>query len=215
MWMPNSPRLANYPVRGLDVSAHQGRVNWRSVAKSGIRFVYLKATEGGDFRDQRLIENLRDARAAGLTCGAYHFFSLRSPGVVQAQNFIGAVPKGSVTVPPAVDLEFAGNSAARPSAEEFQKQFGLFLNAIRKNYGCEPVIYASDDFSSVYLKGYSIQRPWVRAVIFGPNGDGNDSWVFWQFTDRARVPGIHGFVDMDVFNGNSAEFDLLTEGKRW
>ena len=213
LWMPDNPELANYPIRGLDVSAHQGRVDWSSVAKSGIRFVYLKATEGGDFRDANFNENLSGAREAGLECGGYHFFGLKSPGLIQAENFIKTVPRKSVTLPPAVDLEFTGNSATRPSLEEFQKQFGLFLNAIRVEYRREPVIYTSHDFSSRYLEGYSIQRPWVRAVLFGPKDDEGNPWIFWQFTERTRVSGIYGFVDMDVFNGNSAKFHILTEEK--
>jgi lysozyme len=212
-WIPNNPSRLEYPIRGVDVSGHQGRVNWKSVASSGIRFAYLKATEGGDFRDTTFVENLRGANEAGMACGAYHFFSLKSPGTTQAQNFIRAVLKESVTLPPAIDLEFVGNSSARPSPKVFQEQLGLFMKAIREEYGCEPVIYTSEDFSSVYLGGRAIKRPWVRAVLFGLNRDPGQSWIFWQFTERARVPGINGFVDMDVFNGNSAEFQLLTEKK--
>jgi lysozyme len=211
LWIPNRPNPVQYPVRGVDVSAHQGRVNWNSVASSGIRFVYLKATEGGDFQDEMFGENLRGAHQAGLECGAYHFFSLKTPGALQAQNFIKAVPKDFVSLPPAVDLEYWGNSSARPSVENFQEQLGFFLDAIRKEYDREPVLYTSHDFSSVYLVNFSIKRPWVRAIIFGPGRDGDNPWLFWQFTERAMVPGIRGFVDMDVFNGSQAEFALLSK----
>jgi len=78
---------------------------------------YLKATEGSDFRDATFNENAVGARQAGLDCGAYHFFSLKSSGAIQAQNFIKTVPRKLITLPPAVDLEFTGNSAARPSLQ--------------------------------------------------------------------------------------------------
>ena len=210
-WVPNDSRVLGYAIRGMDVSAHQGRVDWNLVAKSGIRFAYLKATEGGDFRDASFVENLREARAAGVECGAYHFFSLKAPGILQARNFIKTVPKELVTLPPAIDLEYVGNSSARPSPEDFQEQLAVFMNAIRKEYGREPVIYTAGDFAGHYLQGIPIKRPWVRAVVFGP---GDVAWVFWQFTERARVPGINGFVDMDVFNGDSTGFRLLTAEKQ-
>jgi lysozyme len=181
------------------------------VAKSGVRFAYLKATEGGDFRDAGFAENLREARGAGVECGAYHFFSLKAPGLLQAQNFIRTVPKELVTLPPAVDLEYVGNSSARPAVGEFQEQLGVFMNAIGKEYGREPVVYTAGDFARDYLRGVAIKRVWVRAVVFGPGGD---SWVFWQFTERGRVPGIGGVVDMDVFNGDAMGFRVLIKEKQ-
>jgi lysozyme len=208
-WIPNAPDPLEYPIRGIDVSAHQGPIDWHSVAASGVRFAYLKATEGADFRDARFAGNLRAAGAAGIACGAYHFFSLKSPGMLQAANFIKAVPKNATSLPPGIDLEFVGNSSVRPTPADFKLQFDPFIEAIRKAYNCEPVIYTAPDFCSVYLDGYSIKRPWVRAILLHPANEPSNPWLFWQFSDRATVPGIHGFVDADVFNGSSSSFKAL------
>jgi lysozyme len=207
LWIPNNPSPSIYPIRGIDVSGHQGKVDWKLVAEDGINFVYLKATEGGNFRDTEFDSNLRGAREAGLACGAYHFFSLKTNGLTQAQNFIKTVPKEMMALPPAVDLEFWGNSSERPSSDEFQRQLRAYLDAVAKEYGRDPIIYTSADFTNIYLKGFSVKQPWVRAVLFEPGRD--EAWSFWQFTERARVPGINGFVDMDVFHSGQAEFHLL------
>lgn len=209
LWIPNNPSLSQYPIRGVDVSRHQGRVIWNSVAKNGIRFVYIKATEGGDFQDAQFTENLRDARVEGLACGAYHFFSLKTSGAIQAENFIKTVPKDAVVLPPAIDLESWGNASARPSPEAFQAQLVVYIEAIRKAYDREPVIYTPGDFASVYLKNFPIKQFWVRDILFSPGFDGTKAWSFWQFTERAKVPGIKGFVDADVFNGSATDFEVL------
>src|SRR5262245_12494312 len=77
------PDLARFPVHGIDVSHHQGAIDWAQVKASGQTFAFIKATEGADFRDKRFSENWRQARAEGLVTGAYHYFTFCSPGVAQ------------------------------------------------------------------------------------------------------------------------------------
>ena len=206
-WVPNNP-LPQYPVKGIDVSHHNATIDWHAVAEDGVTFAYIKATEGKDFQDDRFITNCREATAAGIVCGAYHYFRLGTPGLEQAQNFIRTVPRDSLPLPPAVDLETWGNSSTRPSVADFQAQLSDFLNALRKEYGTEPVLYASSDFIHDYLGNNVPKRLWYRAVVLSPHLEGYDNWTFWQFTERARIKGIPGFVDMDVFRG--AKEDLLT-----
>src|SRR3954453_12196349 len=64
---------------GVDVSNHQGEIDWRPVAADDMSFAYIKATEGGDFIDDRFRPNWDGAAAAGLDRGAYHFFTLCRP----------------------------------------------------------------------------------------------------------------------------------------
>jgi lysozyme len=199
-WVPNYPSPKRYPTRGIDVSRHQGSINWELVSARGIQFVYLKATEGGDFQDPSFSQNLQSAHEAGLACGAYHFFRFSTPGLVQAQNFIKTAPSDKLALPPAIDLEYWGNSSERPPPETFQTELRAYVGAITAAYGCEPVFYTSDDFSQRYLVSFAMRRLWVRNVLF--EADRTKPWLFWQFSERGRVPGIDGLVDMDVFNGS-------------
>jgi lysozyme len=210
-WIPNDPDKLEFPIRGIDVSGHQGHIDWQKVSSSGIRYVYLKATEGGDFQDAFFRANLLEAHNAGLACGAYHFFSLKTPGAIQAQNFITTVPSTSVSLPPAIDLEFWGNASDRPSPDIFQANLRVYMEAITKAYGREPVIYTSADFSSVYLNHFGLGSFWVRDILLNPNTDGTKAWLFWQYSEKGRVPGIDGFVDLDVFNGTMDRFHTLTQ----
>lgn len=88
-----SPDRAIYPLRGVDVSHHQGQIDWPKVAKSDIAFAILKATEGGDLVDDSFASNLAGARAAGLAVGVYHFFTFCRSGADQAKNFLAVVPR--------------------------------------------------------------------------------------------------------------------------
>jgi lysozyme len=207
-WVPNNP-LGKYPVKGIDVSHHNGAIDWNAVAGDGVKFAFIKATEGADFQDDHFTVNCRAATAAGIVCGAYHYFRLGTPGAAQAQNFLRTVPRDALPLPPAVDLETWGNSSTQPSVADFRAQLDDFLGQLRKTYGTEPVIYASSDFIHDYLGGVAPKRLWYRAVVLSPHLTGYDDWLFWQFTERARVKGIAGFVDMDVFNGSANDLSTF------
>jgi lysozyme len=207
-WIPNSP-LARYPIKGIDLSHHNGAIDWSAVAGDGVQFAYIKATEGGDFQDDHFVANCRGATAAGIVCGAYHYFRLGTPGLAQARNFLRTVPRDSLRLPPAVDLETWGNASTRPTVADFQSQLSDFLAVLRKAYGTEPVLYASSDFIHTYLEGIPQKRLWYRAVVGTPQFDGFDGWMFWQFTERGSVKGISGFVDMDVFRGTTGDMLAL------
>src|ERR1700754_3700231 len=89
----NNPSLTRYPIQGIDVSHHQGAIDWKTVAvQPNVRFVIMKATEGGDHRDSLFAENWQRAGEAGLVRGAYHFFTFCRPGRDQAQNVLATVP---------------------------------------------------------------------------------------------------------------------------
>src|SRR5262245_20104351 len=101
-------------VIGVDVSNHQGYIDWPTLARTDVAFAYIKATEGGDFRDRRFQANWEGAKRAGLPRGAYHFFTQCRSGADQARNFIAAVPREEGALPPVVDLEHMGPCRSGP-----------------------------------------------------------------------------------------------------
>ena len=195
-----------YPVRGIDVSHHQSEIDWRAVRAAGIRFAYLKATEGGDFTDPRFERNWRDAGDAGIARGAYHFFSLCRTAETQAANFLSSVPSDPNALPPALDLEFGGNCASRPAPPVLCDNLKHYLKIVEERFGKRVVFYATRDF----LESYPCvpDRPlWGRSLLRAPDR----RWKLWQFASRARVPGIKGPVDLDVFVGDAAGWDALLQ----
>lgn len=181
---------------GIDVSNHQGAIDWEAVAADDIEFAYLKATEGGDHVDRRFAENWDAARAAGLERGAYHYFTFCRPGAEQAANFLTVVPADPGAMPPALDLELAGNCAARPTQEEMAAEVDAYLSAVEAGTGQSAVLYVGKDFAEAYPGIPAGDRlRWVQHVHRRP---AVDDWWLWQATVVARVDGIEGNVDLDV-----------------
>lgn len=214
LWSPNGWVARAYPIQGIDVSNHQGPIDWAKVATSKVNFVYIKATEGGDFRDRSFAENWKEAGRHGIVRGAYHYFTMKSSGREQAANMIAAVPVDARALPPAVDLEFFGNSKDRRSVASFRKELEDFLGMVRAAYGKEPVIYTDDNFAGKYLAGYPIRRLWVPDFFTVPDWSSEVKWTFWQFSERGRVPGISTYVDRNVFAGTPADFRALVEKEK-
>ena len=76
----------------MDVSHHQAEIDWTELKGRAVQFAYIKASEGATSRDPRFASNWKAALAAGVTPGAYHFFTLCKPGAQQARNFLAALP---------------------------------------------------------------------------------------------------------------------------
>jgi lysozyme len=197
VWLPRyRPALHPNERYGVDVSHHQGSIDWHRVARAGMSFAYIKATEGGDLLDPAFERNWSGAEEAGLDRGAYHFFTLCSPAQDQAANFLRTVPPEIRVLPPAVDLELEGNCAARPTWTVVEHELGAYLRLVENALGQKAVLYVGQDFDDLYPVGSAFVRPrWVRRFLLRPKGP---AWLVWQVDGYARVDGIHGPVDLDV-----------------
>jgi lysozyme len=204
IWIPNYPSRSAFPVRGVDISHHQGAIRWNQISSSEVHFAYIKATEGADFHDNDFAQNWSEAKKAGIAVGAYHFYTLGTPGRRQAANFIATVPIDSTALPPAIDLEISGyNRTHTEAVPEFQRELSAFIAAVSAHFRKTPVIYTTSDFQKDYLSGLALDRFWIREVIVKPR----TTWSLWQFSARGRVRGVRGFVDLNVFRGTRAEFE--------
>jgi len=185
---------------GIDVSRHQNAIVWQRVADDDIDFAYIKASEGGDLVDERFAENWTGAGAAGLDRGAYHYFTLCRPGDEQAANFLETVPADEAELPPALDLEIAGNCSARPDEAAVAKEVAAFVDAVEAETGQTLVLYIGDDWQERYPVAGRDDRPrWARRMHRRPL---TDDWWLWQFSSTSRVDGIEGHTDLNVMKGD-------------
>ncbi|HWB59792.1 MAG TPA: GH25 family lysozyme [Chthoniobacteraceae bacterium] len=208
-WIPNLPPQDEYPVRGIDVSHHQGEIQWDKVAASGIRFAYIKATEGTTYDDLNFKANWDAAATAHVARGAYHFYVLGAPGKEQAAHFMAKVPVDPGTLPPAIDIELSGANTGVDSIPQFQRELEEFTSAIAAHYGRQPVVYTSRGFRNRYLQSVALDSWWITDTFFTPPKFKEQPWQFWQYSGHARVAGIAGFVDADVFTGTERDFQEL------
>ncbi len=194
-WHPSDTK---YPTQGIDVSNHQGSIDWLKLPTQGVDFAYIKATEGGDFVDKSFAKNWDAAKNAGVKRGAYHFFTLCKSGHEQAANFIRTVPEDPNALPPVVDLEYLGNCAQRVSLNAFHKQLGDYIADIETHTGKSIVLYLTQEFDDDYQVTARVERKlWLRSIISEPNY-GKRPWHIWQMSSFRKLDGIKGRVDWNA-----------------
>jgi lysozyme len=195
----NRPAPDRFPITGIDVSHHQGAIDWKKVAASGVTFAFIKASEGRDFTDRRFAENWRGATAAGIPVGAYHFFTFCSPGREQAAHFLRTAPPVPGALPPVADVEFVGNCKAYGSLERVRGELRSFLDAVAERWGAPPILYVTPESWEQVAAGRFGEHPvWIRSVLGEPAPDAFGGWLIWQFSETGRVPGVRGPVDLNV-----------------
>ncbi|HPM31376.1 MAG TPA: GH25 family lysozyme [Chryseolinea sp.] len=202
----NYPDKNEYPVLGIDISHHQGKIRWDELKKENLSFVIIKATEGGDYKDPLFTENWTNSKKEGYKTGAYHFYRLCKNGTEQAQNFIATAPNDLSNLPPTIDLEFGGNCKTDKSKEQILKEVNDFLQALEKHYNKKPILYATKEFYDEYLKTILLDHPlWIRDIFRKPLLENEREWLIWQFANREHLEGIDTYVDLNVVNGKSVE----------
>ncbi len=200
-----------YSIHGIDVSKYQGRIDWKAVRAMNIDgvkldFVFIKATEGITRQDPAFRYNWERARAAGLLCGAYHYFySTRDP-LLQAENFIRQVPVHTGDLPPVLDLEI---SNGQPDSV-IRRTALAWLRRIEEAYGVKPIIYTNLHFYEAHLgEAFDDYPLWISHYYQRQQPAIGRDWLFWQHHDGGHVDGIAAPVDFNVFRGDSAALRKL------
>ena len=208
----NVASAQEYPIKGFDVSHHQGDIQWQSISPQEFKFVYLKATEGGDFKDRKFQDNWLKAREQGFLVGAYHFYRLCRDGQIQAQNFIETVPKKTDSLPPVIDLEYDSNCINTYTREQLLKEIQVMHDQLYQHYGLQPIFYTSKAFYNIVLVDKFKQTPlWIREYQGQPELKGNPKWTFWQHTSQGQIKGIPTLVDLNVFQGSEQDWISFLE----
>jgi lysozyme len=200
---------------GIDISHWNGNVDWERVAAAGnVYFAFIKASDGTSV-DNKFQLNWRDARDAGLACGAYHFWLPQKSGKSQAQTLIrqlGFLQRGDL--PPVLDVEdTAGHSDfSGKSPSDLEDNIQEFLDTVEAEFGVKPIIYTGPAFwkqanrmnKSEKFTDYPL---WISN--WDPKNDptlpgGWPTWDFWQFTEGGSIDGVHSppTVDFSFYNGD-------------
>lgn len=190
------PSVAIYPVRGLDLSAHNGDVDFEAVRRAGYGFVMLKATEGQSFVDRRFDENYAAAREAGLLVGAYHFFRFDCDGRVQANHFLITIKDKEFDFPLTLDIEESGN----PSGHENEEVVSTLKAAINhlELRGHDVMLYTNKGGYRKFVSANFPDYPLWICSFTDPPGPAN--WYMWQYTHRGHTEGVDGKVDINILS---------------
>lgn len=219
-------------VYGIDVSRHQHEhgkkrypIHWDrlrithlgSISKkkvSGavdypVSFVFIKATEGKSLMNKYYLSDLRGARVNGIPVAPYHFFTHLSSGLAQAKHFVKHVHLSQATLPPMLDVEPTNEQIAKMGGREVLfREMLVWLRYVEAVSHHRPILYVSQQFVNqhlshapealrrydVWIARYGEFKPYVKLT-------------FWQLSPDGRVRGIHGDVDINVYNGTREGFE--------
>lgn len=214
---PDAPYCVNIPegyhVHGIDISHHQGAIDWQQLqstrqSDTPLSFIFIKATEGGDHKDNLFDSNFAHASEAGFIRGAYHFYNPATDPIRQADFFIANVTLAAGDLPPVIDIE---TKPSRQQLPVFYAQLSSFLYRLEAHYGVTPILYTSYKYKERYLSDSLFDRyPLWIAHYHVDQLEYKGTWAFWQHTDRAVIPGISEKTDLNVFKGSLKELQRLT-----
>lgn len=214
---PSAPDCVDSPtIPGIDVSYHQGSIAWPKVYNAGIRFAFIRVSDGLYVSDPKFRANWSGAKRAHIARGAYQFFRPEQNAIAQADALIAAIERDPGELPPALDIEDTGGK----SSAQIAMQMSLWIDRVRTKLHVEPLIYASPDFWHDALAS-SARRATPPAAMRGSmdNADMTTQelwlahytqggcprvpapwtrWSYWQYSKTGRVPGIRGDVDLDL-----------------
>ncbi len=210
---PGVAAARGMPIQGMDVARYQGPIDYAKAEAAGVRFVYMKATEGDDYVDPAFADNWARARAVGLAHGAYHFMTWCSTAATQAKWFTKNVPADADALPPVLDLEWNNASSCKQkfSRADMLEKIHVMLDAMEKHTGKVPVIYTDVSFNADVLDGEHFDNPfWVRSTAAEPpQRYGNRPWTLWQWTQTGTLNGVVGEVDRNVFYGSEDDWTVF------
>jgi len=203
-------------TKGIDVSAWQGQIDWKTVAAYGMDFAILRITEAGNVTDKYFERNYAECQKYNIPTGVYKYSYAMTITEIQseARKIVSVLNGRELQYPIWLDLEY--NSQRSLGAENIHKMaeaFEKIITAAGYKFG----IYCNVDwYMNVicsHLKKYDF---WIAR--YPANDDGwlqerlrPDFGVGWQYSSKAKIPGINGTVDRSVFYKDYKEVSTVDE----
>ncbi|WP_417235200.1 cell wall-binding repeat-containing protein [Arthrobacter sp.] len=217
-------------VLGIDVSHHQGNVDWSHAWGQGVRFAYIKATQSWPstlYKDPKFSTNYAASAQQGMIRGAYHFaMPAHSSGAAQAKQFLangGGWSADGKTMPPLLDIEWnpynakdypqgKGNRCYGMSPRQLVSWINDFGNTIESATGRLPMIYTAQAWWDDCTGDSTAFKSWPLHVSRFPTADGQkdpfelpEGWTtfnIWQYSSNSNLIGSGQAVDANVWNGD-------------
>jgi len=215
-------------VAGIDVSSHNGTVDWEQVASAGVKFAWVKATEGQNHVNRNWVKRYNGAVENDIIVSAYHFArpdfnkydTPEEDADAEFKHFrdtleqVGGLKSGNLV--PAIDLE-----AGMKTDDQYNADWYLeWLRLAEEEWGVKPIVYTARWAWNLYIRGAAekdIQKfteyPvwWANYIrkshLVGPEKQlrGWQEWDVWQYSGSGACPGIKGRVDLNWMAGGQLE----------
>jgi lysozyme len=212
------------PIYGIDISHHNGAINFNLINKNIIKFAYCKASQGKSFKDEMLLPYMNELQRLGIYRGAYHFMTFKGVSAEeQVSNFLNCgldfTKKGML--PPVLDVEWQQSEELNLYIQKNKtaciKKVKDWLIAVENATGKKPIIYTANSFWRDFLSSpttFGDYPLWLAAYkpMPGTIPAGWNAYTFWQFTESGSVDGLPGHFDKNVYNGTLNQLKKLANG---
>jgi len=215
-------------LAGIDVSSHNGTVDWSKAAQAGIKFAWVKATEGQTHINRNWVERYNGAVENNVIVGAYHFArpdfnkydTPHEDARAEFKHFrdtleqVGGLKPGNLV--PAIDLEAGMKTDDQYNAEWYLEWLAL----AEQEWGVKAIVYSARWAWNLYIRGAKeedrkkfTEYPvwWANYIrkerLVGPQKQlkGWQEWDVWQYSGSGACPGIKGRVDLNWMAGGQLE----------
>ena len=206
-------------LKGIDVSEHQGVIDWTKVAKDGVQFAVIRAGYGRELsqKDKQFERNYAGAKAAGIQVGAYWYSYANSVerGEQEARTCLKVLEGKSFELPIFFDQEYEKSILALSNKTRTDIVL-KFLETV-KGAGRKVGLYSSTNFIQTKLQANRLTAYPLWLAEYGAKLHYTGKVWAWQYTDKGRVAGIKGRVDMDhgyFAQAKNTDSNLLRKGDR-
>lgn len=191
-------------LKGIDVSVHQGVIDWQAVADSGVDYAIIRAgyrgsTIGDLYEDEQFRYNIEGARSAGLKLGIYFFSqALTTEEAVEEAKFVCDL-LGDIEpdLPIYYDWEYIGGRVSRISDVPLTECAIAFCEEV-KSQGYRAGVYFNQEFGYYYLDLTKLQEYHLWLAEYNEIPTFRYHFDCLQFTDSGRIPGIETEVDLNI-----------------
>ena len=197
-------------IKGIDVSAWQGKIDWKTVADYGMGFAILRITEAGNVVDSQFENNLAGCNKYNIPVGVYKYSYAMTIAEIQreARKVVSTLNGRRIQFPVFLDLEY--NDQRSLGSESIHKMADAFREIVEAA-GYKFAIYCNVDwYENVICSNLKKYDFWIAR--YPANDDGwlqerlrPDFGVGWQYSSKAKIPGISGTVDRNVFYKDYSE----------
>lgn len=192
--------------KGIDVSKHQGTIDWEKVKASGVEFAMIRAGYGKNNIDKQFERNIKECNRLGIPCGVYWFSYAYNEAMAEkeAEYCLAAIKPYRLDYPVAFDFEYDSVNYAAKNGVNITKAIAskitkAFCETVEKA-GYYVMNYANDDYQTRYFdsavkKDYDL---WLAKWPKTPDLNKPPACGIWQYSSTGKVPGITGNVDMNA-----------------
>lgn len=192
---------------------NKNQKNAKGMVDYPVSFVFIKSTESTNIRNPFYAQDYMKARQQGIPIGAYHFFSYKTSGSAQASHFLMNTLFKKGDLPPVLDLEpYPSQIAAMGGPQVLFKHVRQWLQAVERRTKVKPILYVSQSFVNRYLpEAPDLKRDYQVWIARYGEYKPDVKLAVWQLSPNGRVRGIHGEVDINVFNGYHTQWEAFLE----